>query len=271
MTSEAPTAAAILAEGVGKTFGRGPAVLEGVSLAVRAGEFVAIVGPSGCGKSTLLRMIAGLERPDAGSLAVSHANADDRPGRTAFVFQEPALLPWRTVAGNIALPLELDRVPKAERAAKVAASLGLIGLAPADAQKFPRQLSGGMRMRVSLARALVTGPDLLLLDEPFAALDDILRQRLNEELHRLWCAQTWTAAFVTHNVAEAVFLAGRVIVMARDPGRIAAEVAVPFPRRRDPDLRANPEFARLVGEIGRVLRHVAGEPAPPAVPHGSNG
>lgn len=253
-TLSAFDAAGIIADGVGKTFGRGPAVLEGVSLAVRPGEFVAVVGPSGCGKSTLLRMIAGLEKPDAGTLRVSHGGDAGRPGRTAFVFQEPALLPWRTVAGNIGLPLELDGVPKVERAAKVAASLDLIGLTAGDAAKFPRQLSGGMRMRVSLARALVTGPDLLLLDEPFAALDDMLRQRLGEELRRLWCNQKWTAAFVTHNVAEAVFLAERVVVMARNPGRIAAEVAVPFGPVREPELRGEPEFARLVGEIGRVLR-----------------
>jgi len=253
-TASASDAAGIVAEGVGKTFGRGPAVLEGISLAVRPGEFVAIVGPSGCGKSTLLRMIAGLENPDTGTLRVSHGGESERSSRTAYVFQEPALLPWRTVAGNIALPLELEVVPKGERRAKVAASLDLIGLTTGDAAKFPRQLSGGMRMRVSLARALVTGPDLLLLDEPFAALDDMLRQRLGEELRRLWCEQRWTAAFVTHNVAEAVFLAERVLVMARNPGRIAAEVAVPFGTERGPELRGEPEFARLVGEIGRVLR-----------------
>lgn len=251
---------AIVAERVCKSFGRGAAVLEGVSLAVRPGEFVGVVGPSGCGKSTLLRMIAGLEAPSAGTLRVRRAGEGEgegeRPGRTAFVFQEPALLPWRTVAGNITLPLELDGAPQGERAAKVAASLELIGLTAADAGKFPRQLSGGMRMRVSLARALVTGPDLLLLDEPFAALDDMLRQRLNEELHQLWCDQRWTAMFVTHNVAEAAFLAQRVFVMARDPGRIAAEVAVPFPSPRDVELRAAPEFARLVGQIAGVLRGV---------------
>lgn len=259
LTPDAAEPPAILAEGLCKTFGRGPAVLEGISLAIRPGEFVAIVGPSGCGKSTLLRIIAGLETPTTGTLQVRHARegAAERAGRTAFVFQEPALLPWRTVAGNISLPLELDRDPKPLRSAKVAASLDLIGLTPADATKFPRQLSGGMRMRVSLARALVTGPDLLLLDEPFAALDDMLRQRLNEELHRLWCRQKWTAAFVTHNVAEAAFLAQRVFVMARNPGRIAAEIPVPFPPPRDVELRAEPEFARLVGEIGRVLRGVA--------------
>lgn len=244
-------AAVITADGVGKRFARGPAVLEGVSFSVRPGEFVAVVGPSGCGKSTLLRMVAGLETPTAGTLRVG---GNGRPGRAAFVFQEPALLPWRTVAGNIALPLELEGVPGRERAATVAAGLELIGLTPDDAAKRPRQLSGGMRMRVSLARALSTEPDLLLLDEPFAALDDLLRQRLNEELHRLWCAQKWTGLFVTHNVAEAVFLAGRVLVMGRNPGRIAAEVAVPFPVPREAEVRAEPEFARLTGEIGRELR-----------------
>ncbi|MGC1273880.1 MAG: ABC transporter ATP-binding protein [Planctomycetaceae bacterium] len=255
-SSTEPAPAAIVTERLGKAFGRTPAVLEGVSLSIREGEFVAIVGPSGCGKSTLLRLIGGLERPDAGTLRLRNADAS-RSGRTTFVFQEPALLPWRSVAGNIVLPLDLDGVPRAERAAKIAASLDLIGLSNDDATKFPRQLSGGMRMRVSLARALVTDPDLLLLDEPFAALDDILRHRLNEELHRLWCDQRWTAVFVTHNVAEAVFLAGRVLVMSRNPGRIAAEIAVPFPTPRETELRSEPEFAKLVGAVTRSLRDIA--------------
>ena len=249
----APRAATIQFEQVGKTFGRGPAVLEDISLAIQPGEFVAIVGPSGCGKSTLLRLIAGLETPDAGRLRVDHSGHADRPGRTAFVFQEPALLPWRTVAGNIALPLELDGVSRSERAAPVCDSLELIGLTPDDAKKFPRQLSGGMRMRVSLARALVTQPDLLLLDEPFGALDDLLRTRLNTDLQQLWCERGWTAVFVTHNIAEAVFLAGRVLVMARNPGRIAGEVIVPFPAPRTPGLRSTAEFAQLTGEVARLL------------------
>lgn len=251
-----PPPAAIVADGLGKSFGRAPAVLADVSLNVRQSEFVAIVGPSGCGKSTLLRLLGGLDASDGGSLHVTHA-AEDRPGRTAFVFQEPALLPWRSVAGNITLPLELDGLPRSDRTAKVVASLELIGLSEADAPKLPRELSGGMRMRVSLARALVTEPDLLLLDEPFAALDDLLRTRLNEELHRLWCRQRWTAVFVTHNISEAVYLAGRILVMARNPGRIAAEIAVPFATPRNPELRAEPRFAKLVGEIVKRLHDVA--------------
>jgi NitT/TauT family transport system ATP-binding protein len=246
--------ASIVAEGVTKRFGRNAVVLEGVSFSIRAGEFVAIVGPSGCGKSTLLRMIAGLERSDEGRLAVAQAD-EGRRTQSAFVFQEPALLPWRTVTENIAVPLELARRPRAERLSRVRESLQLIGLSANDAEKRPRQLSGGMKMRVSLARALVTEPDLLLLDEPFGALDDLLRQRLNEELHRLWSTQRWTALFVTHNVSEAVFLAERVLVMASNPGRIAAEFAVPFPMPRNPELRAEAEFARIVGEMSGALRN----------------
>lgn len=227
----------------------GAAALEDVSLQVEPGEFISLVGPSGCGKSTLLRLLAGLIEPTAGR--VQHAGT---ALRQAFVFQDPTLLPWRTVIDNIALPLELAGVARGERRQRAHDSLAQIGLTSADAGKFPRELSGGMRMRVSLARALVTRPDLLLLDEPFAALDDLLRQQLNEELLRLWQEQRWTAVFVTHNVAEAVYLSQRVIVMSARPGRIVADVAVPFAMPRNADLRATPEFARLTGEVSTQLR-----------------
>lgn len=246
-----PNAATITATNLGKTFPHGPAVLDDISFSIRPSEFVAIVGPSGCGKSTLLRMLAGLETPDRGTLSMT---TGDQPGRTAFVFQEPALLPWRSVAANITLPLELDHAPKTERAARLRESLCLIGLTDADARKRPRQLSGGMRMRVSLARALVTKPSLLLLDEPFAALDDILRQRLNEDLRRLWSEQRWTALFVTHNVAEAVFLADRILIMSSHPGRIAANIPIPFGPTRTQDLRTTPNFSTLVSTVTQSLR-----------------
>lgn len=246
----------IAAENVGMTFPGGQRTLEGVGLAIRPGEFVSLVGPSGCGKSTLLRLIAGLMGPSAGRLTLSGRSPTEARRdhcRVAFVFQEPRLLPWRNVVDNIRLPLELSGVPYAGQMSAVNRSLGMIGLTEADSRKFPWMLSGGMRMRVSLARALVTQPNVLLLDEPFAALDDMLRQQLNEELLRLWADQKWTAVFVTHNVSEAVFLGQRVLVMSRGPGRIIEDVRVPFAERR-PELRAEPEFARLAGLVSSRLR-----------------
>jgi NitT/TauT family transport system ATP-binding protein len=261
-----PATPAIRLAAVRLAFPGGHEAVAGLDLHVAAGEFVALVGPSGCGKSTLLRLVAGLLRPtsgtvdvapdaDAGSGEDGAVPAGDRSGpRTGFVFQEPRLLPWRTAADNVRLPLELAGTigPQSDRS--VADSLELVGLAPPDGGKFPRQLSGGMRMRVSLARALVLRPRLLLLDEPFGALDDILRQQLGEDLRRIWGEQRWTALFVTHNVSEAVFLAQRVVVMTRAPGRIAADVPVPFGADRPPELRHAPEFARLAGDVASRLR-----------------
>jgi len=246
----------IIAEQVGMRFGQGP-VLKDVSFAVRDGEFVSILGPSGCGKSTLLRLTAGLLDPTAGVLRVSRQTplvARQTTTRAAFVFQDPTLLPWRTVTGNVRLPFELQQTGGPEAQQRVAAALELVGLSATDAKKRPRQLSGGMRMRVSLARALVTDPRLLLLDEPFAALDDVLRQQLNEELVRLWQQSGWTALFVTHNVAEAVFLSQRVLVMTSRPGTILAEVNVPFAYPRTPDLRGTGEFAQLTATLSQRLR-----------------
>ena len=186
----------VRAVGVEMRFPSGQFGVCDVSLSVRRGELISLVGPSGCGKSTLLRMIAGLMAPTAGTLSVRAGSVND--SRTAFVFQDSNLLPWRTVFDNIRLPLELRGEAWVEQLAAVESSLKLIGLKPDDATKRPRMLSGGMRMRVSLARALVTKPELLLLDEPFAALDDLLRQQLNEELLRIWTEQRWTGLFVTH-------------------------------------------------------------------------
>ncbi len=252
-----PSEFLVQAASVGMTFAGGQAVLQQVDLQLRKGEFVSIVGPSGCGKSTLLRLIAGLSEPTEGTLSVAGlppVEARQQTQRVGFVFQDPNLLPWRTVSDNIRLPLELQKLPRAEQSQPVADSLELIGLTAADAQKRPRMLSGGMRMRVSLARALVTRPDVLLLDEPFGALDDILRQQLNEELSRIWQHKGWTGVFVTHNVAEAVFLSQRVLVMSRAPGTIAADIDVPFPFPRKPDLRADADFARLTGRVSHSLR-----------------
>ena len=214
----------VVAAGLNKYFPSGVQALHDLNLEISRGQFVSIVGPSGCGKSTFLRLVAGLDQPTSGELRVE---GHDALG-LAFVFQDATLLPWRSVAHNITLPLELRREDADER---VAQTLELVGLTDfADA--YPAQLSGGMRMRVSIARALVTRPQILLLDEPFGALDEITRQRLNEELLRLWQEDHWTSLFVTHNVSEAVFLSQRVLVMSARPGRILADIPIPFPYPR---------------------------------------
>lgn len=251
----------IHAQSVGLTYaGGGKAVLSDVNFQVAGGEFVSLIGPSGCGKSTVLRLIAGLLEPTQGRLTVgkrSPAAARRDSHGTAFVFQEANLLPWRSVTGNIRLPLELQRVPCQDHAKMIDEVLRLIGFEAHDARKRPFALSGGMKMRVSLARALVTQPHLLLLDEPFAALDDLLRQNLNEQLSRIWQEQRWTGIFVTHNVTEAVFLSQRVLVMSRSPGRIAEEIAIPWPFPRPAELRSEPEFAKLSGHVSHLLRTAA--------------
>ena len=232
-------------------------VLDGITLNVRQGEFISLLGPSGCGKSSLLRLLAGLVDPSGGELSIEGQTARrfrQSSNGVSLLFQEPRLLPWRNVRRNIALPLELAKVPAADQPALVEASLRLIGLRPEDAEKYPRMLSGGMRMRVALARALVTQPSILLLDEPFAALDELLRQQLNEELLRIWNERHPTTVFVTHNISEAVFLSQRVVVMASHPGRISATVEIPFDYPRSHTLRASSEFASLVGQVSDLLR-----------------
>ncbi|HEV3007050.1 MAG TPA: ABC transporter ATP-binding protein [Pirellulales bacterium] len=237
------------------TYRGGVPALEGVSLNVGEGEFVSLVGPSGCGKSTLLRIVAGLVEQTHGSVLVNGVKPRTarRHLRLSFVFQDATLLPWRSAERNVALPLEISRASGPERMQRVRSTLEVVGLAD-FARRRPRELSGGMRMRVSLARALVTDPQLMLLDEPFGALDDITRQTLNEELLDLWRRRSWTALFVTHNIAEAAFLSTRIVVLSPRPGRIAADLPVPFAGTRRPELRAEAEFARFVGDVGRVLR-----------------
>jgi NitT/TauT family transport system ATP-binding protein len=253
-------AAEVIAEHVGLTYAGGQVAVANASFAIGGGEFVAIVGPSGCGKSTLLRMIAGLIAPTVGAIRVGHQTAAGMSrvsGRIGFVFQDPRLLPWRTAAQNVRLPLELEHASKTGPASRVDQALSLVGLGEADAAKTPRMLSGGMRMRVSLARALVTEPEVLLLDEPFGALDDLLRQQLNDELQRIWLARRPTAVFVTHNVTEAVYLSQRVLVLTPSPGRIASDVPVGFAYPRQPELKGTGEFARQVGEVSALLRKAA--------------
>jgi len=241
--------------GVGKRFAAGATVLDGIDLAVARGEFVSFIGPSGCGKSTLLRLIAGLTEPSAGEIVVDGMTPANAREEIFFVFQDANLLPWRRVAENVELPLMLRGDATERRRERARAMLALVGLAAA-AEKFPWQLSGGMRMRVSLARALSVAPRILLLDEPFGALDEMTRDRLNEDLLAIRGRDPFTAFFVTHSVAEAVFLSTRIVVLAANPGRVHATIPVPFAYPRPPELREAPEFLRLLAETSRALRAV---------------
>ncbi len=252
-----PAAGSVLqAFGASMTYPDGTRALSGVDLAIREGEFVALIGPSGCGKSTLLRMAAGLTTPSEGHIAWRSA-----PGRKrAFVFQDPTLMPWARVAANVRLPLDLARVPRAEARRRVARELELVGLSRFE-RHYPHQLSGGMQMRVSIARALVSEPSVLLMDEPFGALDEITRNRMDEELLALRERQGFTALFVTHSIYEAVFLSTRVLVMSAHPGRIFAELELEEPYPRSDAYRASRQFVascrRLSEELGQASR-VAG-------------
>lgn len=220
--------------------------LAGIDLSIAGGDFVALLGPSGCGKSTLLRLVAGLDEPDRGSVTRPDA-------RIGMVFQDAHLLPWRNVHANVELPLELLGTSRATRAAAADAAIASVGLADA-ARRFPAELSGGMRMRVALARALVTQPRVLLLDEPFAALDELTRSALDDELRRLWRASQLTVLFVTHSIAEAAYLAERVVVFSRRPARIVLDHPVALPSERNAALRADPRFAAETGILHEALR-----------------
>jgi NitT/TauT family transport system ATP-binding protein len=249
---------AIRVQGLSKTFtldGRDLQALADVDLSIMKGEFCSIIGPSGCGKSTLLRLIADVVSPSTGIVEVlGHPPRQARMARKlGFVFQEPALLPWRTALENVELPLRVAGVPRAERAARARALLELVGLADFGRAR-PAQLSGGMASRVAIARGLVLEPPILLLDEPFGALDEITRQRLNLELQRIWsAAQGTTAALVTHNVGEAVFLSDRVFVMTSRPGRIAAEVRINLRRPRTLELLQDADFFDYQRRLTRIL------------------
>jgi len=266
--AEVPTVA-VAARSVRHVFDDGTVALDGVSIDVERGAFVAVVGPSGCGKSTLLRLIAGLERPTTGDivldLGAARSGATARRGENrregsagasshdvAFVFQDAHLLPWRTVLENVALPLELAGVKRADAQRMAEGPLADVELLEARG-RYPDELSGGMRMRVSIARALVTQPRLLLLDEPFAALDELTRGRLDERLRALWLKLRMTVVFVTHALAEAVFLADRVLVMSRRPGRVVLDHRVQLPTERLATLRTEVAFAQQTARLYQAL------------------
>ncbi|MET0405786.1 MAG: ABC transporter ATP-binding protein [Cystobacter sp.] len=240
--------------GLRRTFPGGVPVITELDLDIAAGAFVALVGPSGCGKSTLLRLVAGLDRPDAGTLTFTPPLEHGRDARNpiAYVFQDAHLLPWRSVLDNVALPLELAGVAPAERHAAARALLGDVGLGDA-LTRYPAELSGGMRMRVSLARALVTRPRLLLLDEPFAALDELTRNRLDDQLLALWKELGMTVLFVTHSLSEAAYLAERAVVLSRRPARVMLDRRLELPPERLAVLRSTPAFARELGLLQDAL------------------
>ena len=248
--SEAPTSVeatkSLRFDSVGKIFPDGTEALADVSFSVQPGEFVTVVGPSGCGKSTLLRIASGLDEATSGSCEVDRSNI-------GYVFQDATLLPWRTVKRNVDLFAELHDVPDAERSKTVADAIELVGLAGFE-RHYPRQLSGGMRMRASLARSLVMKPPVFLFDEPFGALDEITRERLNEEALRLFAHEGFAGLFITHSISEAVFMSTKVHVMSARPGRIVASYDIPFDYPREPDLRFDPAFAELSGQISHSLR-----------------
>jgi NitT/TauT family transport system ATP-binding protein len=248
-------AVAVSLRGVSKTYDSGVAALGPIDLDVRKSEFVSLLGPSGCGKSTALRLIAGLSEPTSGEVRVSHRGAGRSIG---FVFQEPTLMPWTSVRENVRLPLKLAHVPHEKADARVGEALAQVGLAE-FAGAFPRELSGGMKMRVSLARALVTDPDILLMDEPFAALDEITRFRLNNDLLTLWRNLRKTVIFVTHSVFESVYLSQRVIVMTPRPGRISTEFRIDAAEPRSEEFRTSVEYAAHCREVSVALGRASGE------------
>ncbi len=255
MTPAPNQAASIHSRNLVRTFPASGTVVDQVSLSIQPGEFVSVLGPSGCGKSTFLRMVAGLDHPDGGTLEVHSLKGQHF---RSFVFQESHLLPWRTALRNVSLPLELMGNPRKIAEQQAREALKMVGLADSY-ERFPSQLSGGMKMRVSVARALVTQPGLLLLDEPFSSLDELNRHTLQHELRRIWERTAPTILFVTHSVSEAVFLSNRVLVFSKRPARLLLDTPVDLPRERDASLRTSPEFSR---ELKSIYERVSFEEAP---------
>jgi len=245
-------------ESLEKRFGNGPVVLEDIDLEAKQGDFISLLGPSGCGKSTLLKSLCGLLEITSGSILIDGMTPENAREIAFFIFQEPSLLPWQRVTGNVELPLRIKGESKERRRKKSTEMIELVGLTPA-AQKFPWQLSGGMKMRVSIARALTTSPSLLLLDEPFGALDEMTRDRLNEDLLKIREVDPFTAFFVTHSVAEAVFLSSKIVILSANPGRVAEVIDVPFPFPRTAPLRESQEYLEVLAKATHALRAVEEE------------
>ena len=241
---------------VSKQFANGTLAIRGVDLDLRDGEFVSLLGPSGCGKSTLLRIIAGLGSPSAGTIewpTAPHSASGEPQPDLGFVFQDPTLMPWSNTLKNVMLPMTLAGVAKADAEARAAEMLALVGLKGFE-KSYPRELSGGMKMRVSIARALVIHPKILLMDEPFAALDEITRHKLNDDLLALWWQNRFTAVFVTHSVFESVYLSQRIVVMAARPGRVMADLRSEAPYPRDGLFRTSAEYAHLCRVASETLK-----------------
>jgi NitT/TauT family transport system ATP-binding protein len=241
--------------GVTKAFRNAAVAVQDVSLTVERGEFVTFLGPSGCGKSTLLKLVSGLSPVSSGKVSVNGMTPENARQLVSFIFQDATLLPWRTVEQNVGLGMDLEHAARSARRDRVAQMLQLVGLSHV-ATRYPRQLSGGMKMRASIARALVSRPRILLMDEPFAALDEMTRDRLNEELLRLYAEHKWTVLFVTHSVAEAIFLSTRVVILAAHPGRVAHEIAIDLPWPRTAQTRESKAFEEQVTQASRLLRGV---------------
>ena len=247
--------AVVTMRGISKIFSNGTLALSNMTLDVRRGEFLSLLGPSGCGKSTALRIIAGLGAPSSGTIdwPSSTINAKGLPqGDIGFVFQDPTLMPWQTVFGNVYLPLRLAGVSRSQATARIRETLSLVGLED-FAQSYPRELSGGMKMRVSIARALVTRPKLLLMDEPFAALDEITRQKLNDDVLRLWRQSGITVIFVTHSVFESAYLSSRIVVMRARPGQVFADLPIDTAAVRDEEYRTSEEYRATCAVVSRTL------------------
>jgi NitT/TauT family transport system ATP-binding protein len=240
--------------GVAKRFPNGVIAVDRLDFTIRRGEFLSLLGPSGCGKSTALRLLAGLIEPSAGEITRNSAGAAD----IGFVFQEPTLMPWASVAANVRLPLRLRGLGRHEAEPRVADALALVGLEEFR-NAYPRELSGGMKMRVSIARALVTRPQLLLMDEPFAALDEISRFKLNDDLLALWRKLNCTVVFVTHSVFESVYLSTRILMLTPRPGRVAAEFTIDAPEPRADRFRTSPDYGAQCREVSAALARVMGE------------
>ena len=240
---------------VDKRYGNGPLILDGISFTAQRGDFISLIGPSGCGKSTILKLISGLNPISGGTATVDGISPENAAEELSFVFQEPTLLPWLTAQKNVEVPLKLPGRQAHKRSNIARQCLELVGLGERG-DAYPRQLSGGQKMRVSIARALSVSPKILLLDEPFGALDEMTRDHLNEELLAIRDQKAWTAFFVTHSVAEAVFLSNRIFVLSANPGRLFQEIPVNLPYPRTEDTRQSPEYSRLVAEVSRILRTV---------------